>query len=178
MGMYAVRSDGTHLRPILPVVLNDAAYNDPRISPDGSLLTFWNWENLAGSDSPDGWTHVVDLQSGVDTQMHYDRFAAEVHAVFSPDARRMLVERQSIVATGSSPSQLIIAAVHGSGVVLPIGPVFPYDQPHTFGFSPDGQQVILTFDGATTQFFRASDGAELTGPLAVPAYPGWQRLAP
>lgn len=175
VALYAIESDGSGLHPITPAVSDDATYDDPQISPDGSRLTYWNFEPLASGGATDGWTHVLDLGSGVDTQVRFSTGAAEVHARFSPDGTKVLVERQGLVAP--YPAQMIIAPVNGGSPAMEIGPSFPFDTPHEFGFSPDGQQVILT-TGGNTQFFRVSDGTSVTDLLRISEMPSIQRLAP
>ncbi len=176
VGIYAIGPDGTGLHAIAPALPDGPAYGSPRLSPDGARLAYWRWEPSEVTGNTDGWTRVIELGTGVDTQMRYSNLAAEVNAVFSPDGSQVLVERQAAVAP--YPAQMLVVLADGSAAGVAIGPTFAYDSPHAFGFSPDGQQVVLAVDGSPTRFYRISDGAAVPGPDELVAYPSWQRLRP
>jgi len=176
VAIYAVSPSDGELRTLTPVVPDTGTYSGPRIALDGVTLTYSNWEPLAGTDRTDGWTHVRDLTSGADRQIRYSDQAAEVHGDFAPDGSTVLIERQRIGPDGTFPAQVVIAPVQGGGSARPIGPEFLYDTPHRFGFTPDGQQVIVTIDGVT-RFYRVADGTEVGQPLTM-EFPDVQRLHP
>jgi hypothetical protein len=168
--MYAIHPDGTGLRSIAPILSNDNAYNDTSIAPDGSRLLYWNWEADTSPDRMGAHTHSLDLVTGVDQPVTFDWTAeSEVTAVFSPDGRNILLERQL-------PAQLLVVPADLSTRGTRIGPAFDYQDPSRFGFSPDGLQVILSVGDSATQAYRVSDGASL-GQWPYPVST-WQRLAP
>jgi Tol biopolymer transport system component len=168
--LYAIRPDGTGLRSIAPILSNENAYNDTSVAPDGSRLLYWNWEADASPDRMGGHTHLLDLVTGVERQMVFDATAeSEVVAAFSPDGKSILLERQL-------PAQLLVVSTDTGARGVTIGPAFDYQTPSHFGYSPDGLQVVLALDDASTQAYRVSDGASL-GQWPLP-FSTWQRLAP
>ncbi|MEO5885278.1 MAG: hypothetical protein ABIQ58_07195 [Candidatus Limnocylindrales bacterium] len=165
--LYAIRTDSTGPRSIVPILTGDSWYNGPSLSPDGSRALYWNFES---DGTPDAFTHLLDLDTGKDTVLRLDPTSdAEVGAIFSPDGRNILLERMHL-------AQLIVAPAEPGARGTLIGSVYDYNRQNQFMFSPNGQQVILTLDGTSTEVFRVSDGVSLG--RAAHAFPTIQRLAP
>jgi dipeptidyl aminopeptidase/acylaminoacyl peptidase len=182
VGIFAVRPDGSDIRVVAEPRAPDAGgYDDPSISADGARLTYSNFEPSVIDGRTDGWSHVLDLETGDDHQVRFGDLDAEIRGQFSPDGSRILYERQRILPDDDWDRQVVVGPSDpaGGGATVTIGPPFGHEAGliSGFAFSPDGQQVVLTI-GPTTQLYDANDGTPVGDPLTMAELPSYQRLAP
>ena len=178
---YLVNADGTGKHAIEGVAPD--AINDAHFSPDGSRLTYASWGADAGTQ---GVIHVLDVETGEDVVIpHADAEANELQPFFSPDGKTLLIERHGTdaayeVSDGQLGYRLVVAPADGSGSMRPIGP------PHHSGtngatveFSPDGTQVLATYNEDDTTWILDVDGSgQEQLPWTGRNGTSWQRLAP
>ena len=166
-----VGADGTGLRPInvLPAAINQAT-----VSPDGSKIAYSTWETGA-----EGRTHIVDIDSGVDSGALFDPGVpyTDLSPSFSPDGTKLLVERYL-----TDGYRLTVVPVDGRGPAVAMGAVHPE---MTNGakaiFSPDGTKVLATYqdDGSTWVLDTVTaEARQMTWPTQLGTSATWQRLAP
>jgi hypothetical protein len=173
-GVYRIGSDGRDFRELLPPRDEEWPYMDLRIAEDGSLLSYWMYET---DDSADNWgahVHVVDLATGVDTLMEFDPANEDESELrFSPDGTV-----GAILAADAEGAYVQLVDLVGSAPPRRVGPALVGNEPKTFGFSPDGTQVIYAIDNDEPLFIDVATGQVTTGPTKWNIYAGWQRLAP
>ena len=178
---YLVNADGTGKYAIEGVVAD--AINDAHFSPDGSRLTYASWGADPGTQ---GVIHVLDVEAGDDLVIpRADAEANELQPIFSPDGNTLLIERHGTdaayeVGDGGLGYRLVVAPADGTGSMLPIGPA------HHSGtdgasveFSPDGTQVLATYNEDDTTWILDVDGlGQEQLPWTGRNGTTWQRLAP
>lgn len=169
--LYSIQRDGTGLKAIAPVLTEPFSYQEMHLSPDGTRATYWNWEADQSDDAVGPWIHVLDLVTGKDTRMAFGAASdGGLSPQFSPDGASLLLVR-------GDPARLVVAPVDGSSAGRSIGPPFDvYENPHVFGFSPDGTKVVLTIErSGEAWLIDVADGTfvELD---SLGYYPGWQRM--
>ena len=173
-GIFAVRPDGTGLRPLTtrpPENEND--YMTPAVAPDGSRVSYT-------SNGATAHIHVLDLGTGRDivlpdpTNGFTNQFGS---AYFSPDGRSVGYLREHVE---DSTVQFVVAPADGSGTGTPIGPRLPSASGDVnWAFAPDGTAVVVDFDRDGTVQVLPIDGAPGTvvGRGTTP-FGDIQRLAP
>jgi hypothetical protein len=168
--LYSVRRDGTGLRAIAPLRSEEFSYNDVYLSSDGTRATYWNWDLDQSDDGAGPWIHILDVETGTDTRMAFDPASdGELSPQFSPDGASLLFIR-------GIPSRLVIAPVDGSTAGRSIGPTFEtYDNPHVFGFSPDGTKVILTIERSGEAWLVDVADGTFVEVDSLGFYASWQR---
>ena len=180
-GIFAVREDGSNVRPVTPLVPDEGVYMQPSISADGARLTYSNFEPSVVDGRTDGWSHVLDLATGEDRQIRLGDAEAEIQGLFSPDGSRFLFESQTNLPDGTFARQIVVGPSDGDagGGLVDIGEPFVDNEGVGFGFafSPDGQHVVLTI-GPTTQIYSATDGSPVGEPMTIGELPSYQRMAP
>ena len=113
-GLYAIRPDGTDLRPIVAATVSTNDYGQPALSPDGTSIAY--------SDQATGSINVVDVTTGVDRRLVFDGTSdADSGPVWSPDGSHLAFQR----SVGSTV-RLVIAPAAG-GQVVETGPTMPDD---------------------------------------------------
>jgi Tol biopolymer transport system component len=170
-GIYSIRADGSGLTAVVPSVMGPAEYKGVDLAPDGRTLTYWRWE----SATLPGRIHQLDIATKVDRVLRFDPSAyAEAGLLHSPDGSQVILDRND-----TALGQTMIAPADASRPGILVGRRFDKnaDAP-TFGFSPDGKTVFVTFAGEAPQFFDAATGAPRTGPSTTSECCSWQRLAP
>lgn len=181
IGIFAIGQDGDGVRSVAPPLPNDGNYNHPSISADGARLTYWNFEPSVVDGRTDGWSHVLDLATGEDRQIRLGDAEAEIQGLFSPDGSRLLFESQANLPDGTFARQIVVGPSDGDagGGLVDIGEPFVDSEGggFGFGFSPDGQQVVLTI-GPTTRIYSAIDGTPVGDPMTIGELPAYQRMAP
>ena len=116
-GIFAVRPDGTGLRPLTPTDGDlDDGYMFPQPAPDGSAVAYTAWDDDASALR----LHVFDLRTGND-RIVSDRTRSEGFATFSPDSERLV-----FVSYGPEQDQIMVSRSrwYGSaadGADLPAG---------------------------------------------------------
>jgi Tol biopolymer transport system component len=175
-GIYSIQADGSGLTPVVPSVIGPAEYKGVDLAPDGRTLTYWRWE----SATLPGRIHQLDIATKVDRMLRFDPSGyGEAGLLHSPDGSQVLLSRNE--RSGATRGQIMIAPADASHPGILIGRRFDADadtQP-SYGFSPDGKMVFVTYPGAAPQFFDAATGAPRTGPWTKSAECcSWQRLAP
>jgi Tol biopolymer transport system component len=181
VSLYLANADGTAVRQIAPIKGDLGFYIAPRLSPDGTRVTFWHNQFVDIARYPEGRkseVHVLDLNSGDEIRIGYDPTSRhELHPRFSPDGQSIL-----FVRFGGNPdmASLHIAAVDGSdGVGRQIGPRQVWapsgvlEEP-IIEFSPDGTKVILSFgEESRGQIIDVATGAVEESDYAD--FVAWQR---
>jgi WD40 repeat protein len=174
-GIFAVRPDGSGLRPISsrpPTDSND--FQSIAVSADGRFLTYRD-TGAQGSFQ----LHILTIATGEDRVLPHPAGTAQLGGSFSPDGRMIAFLR----ADASGMFRMTVAPVDGSGMGIELGPSAPLgsDGPtiNNYSWSPDGTAVIANYDADKTARLLPVDGSPPTelahGELALPAY---QRLAP
>ena len=174
-GIFAVRPDGTGLRPISTrPALDPNDFNDVAVSPDGSLVAY----RAVAPDRPFA-IRILDLRSRVERVLPTPSDSGMGGPLFSPDGRSVVYLRWY----PDSSTQLVVAPVDGSSLGIAIGPHGPLgsDGPtiNNYGFSPDGRSVFANYDAEKVARLLPVDGSPgeviARGELALVSY---QRLAP
>ena len=133
-----------------------------------------------------GVIHVLDVETGEDVVIpRADAEANELQPFFSPDGKTLLIERHGTdaayeVGDGQLGYRLVVTPSDGSGSMRPMGP------PHHSGtsgatveFSPDGTQVLATYNEDDTTWILDIDGSgQEQLPFTGRNGTSWQRLAP
>ena len=171
-GLYKVSSDGSGLKPIVPVTDLEFGWREPVLSPDGTHVAFARW----GSETGNG-LHVVGVDSGDDRVVEFDGHldSDQYDPQFSPDGTQLVFARFQ-----NGEYQLSIAPVKGGGQAIAVGPRHSQESADPFlGFSPDGTVVLARYPADGTTWLLGSKGGQdqqVSWP-AGRAY-SWQRLAP
>jgi Tol biopolymer transport system component len=171
-GLYTVSSDGSGLRPIVPVTDLEFGWREPVLSPDGTHVAFARWGSATGNG-----LHVVGVESGDDRVVEFDGHldSDQYNPQFSPDGTQLVFARFE-----NGEYQLSIAPVNGGGQAIAIGPRHSQETADPFlGFSPDGTMVLARYpaDGKTWLLgSKGGDDQQVSWP-AGRSY-SWQRLAP
>ena len=174
LAYFLVNADGTGQERIAGV--SPDAVNDPQFSADGSQLVYATWGLGQGLQ---GRIHLLDIDNGVDRELMFEGSAGtnELDPQFSPDGKSLLFERY-ITDPPDGGYRLVIAPVDG-GPATPIGPTHPTGTDGaTTEFSPDGTQVLATYNDDGSTWLLDVDGS---GERQLPVLGGgtsWQRLAP
>jgi len=188
LGLYAIRSDGTGLRPL--IVQHDESiegapnptqysFQGLSMTADGGRAAYWNWETTV-IPNHSCFVHLLDLTSGVDRRLTFDPSAnCELGPLLTPDGKSIVAERGTLEAT----SQLFVAPVDGPGPGVPVGPSYNYRSRLGFALSPDGTKVIWvptpTLEpNAGGRVITLATGAVENIDVQFLDVPSWQRLAP
>lgn len=174
-GIYAVRDDGTNLRPLLHTGPGTEVFGGPQWSPDGSRIAY------AAPGSPNGPinVHVMSADGTGDRIVgHAPGSGFEGWPLWSPDGKRLLIERGGadglvhptvVSVDGGSPDVVIDHVVPDWGLMK--------------SWSPDGAFIQVTpqeQSGKSLQqlLWNTTTGASTTAPWAATSAPTWQRTAP
>jgi Tol biopolymer transport system component len=188
LGLYAIRSDGTHLRQL--VLQHDESidgapsptqysFQGISLAADGSTAAYWNWETTV-QPGHSCFIHLLDLATGVDRRMQFDPSAhCELMPVFSPDGKTIVAERQ----TEDGIAHIFVAPVDGGGPGVSVGPTYNYRSRNSFALSPDGTKVIWVptptlGPNAGGRVIDLATGAVENSDVQFLSVPSWQRLAP
>ena len=174
-GIFAVRPDGTGLRPISTRAAVDSNdFNDVAVSPDGSLVAY-----RAVAPDRSYSIRILDLRTRFERALPTPSASSQGGPGFSPDGRSVVYLRWY----PDSSTQLVVAPVNGSSLGIAIGPHGPLgsDGPtiNNSGFAPDGRSVFANYDDEKVARLLPVDGSPgvviARGELALVTY---QRLAP
>ncbi|HEX5013080.1 MAG TPA: hypothetical protein VFV72_02890 [Candidatus Limnocylindrales bacterium] len=172
-GLFAVKPDGSGLRPLTPTDGTDRnmSYSFPQPSPDGRYIAYTAFDPKFNGLR----VHLVDVRTGEDRTLT-DVGRSEGWAVFSPDSTKIAFLNQI-----ADRQQVFVASVDGTGR-LPMGPAYRVVNNESLSsmFSPDGTLVVVT-DSASkeTRIVDAATGGDGTVlPWSAADLSGWQRLAP
>jgi Tol biopolymer transport system component len=173
-GIFAVRPDGTGLRPLTPTDGDlDSGYLFPQPSPDGRYVAYTVWDSTAERNR----MHLLDLTSGVDRSLDLSGGESEGFASFSPDSNRII-----FATNANDRNRVKVSPVDGSSKPLAMGPSYPIVQGRylTGTFSPDGTSVLVTNEATReTRLVDAATGGDgRIVPWVADAGTAWQRLAP
>jgi Tol biopolymer transport system component len=176
-GIFAVRPDGTGLRPISTrPALDSYDYEDLAVSPDGTRVAY---RDVAFKGGRGFRVRVLDLRTGSDQVLPAPNGASQGGPGFSPDGTSIVYLRWY----PDQSTQLIVAPADGSGFGIAIGPHGPIGQDgptiNSYGFAPDGTAVFANYDAEKLARLLPVDGSPgiviAQGDLAFAAY---QRIAP
>jgi Tol biopolymer transport system component len=182
-GLFAVRPDGTGLRPLTPAddFVNEA-YTAPVVSPDGRHLAYQSWNR--GTLRMD--VFVRDLETGTTVGIPGAAPRTDLFVQgFSPDGRQLLVIQQARDADPpefGGTQQLLLVPADGHGAGTRIGPPRSFTsidgRPDMFAtFSVDGSQVLL-LEPASRQLWRlpVAGGSGTVEPWTSEDLPATQRV--
>ena len=112
-GIFAIRPDGTGLRPITPTDGNpDDGYQFPQPSPDGRYIAYTWWDRVLSGLR----INILDLRTGED-RILTDVGRSEGYATFSPDSRRIVFVNYISDTNqdhGRADRRQLAAGAHGS----------------------------------------------------------------
>jgi Tol biopolymer transport system component len=174
-GIYSIQADGSGLTPVVPSVVGPVEYKNIDLAPDGRTLTYWRWE----SPTLPARIHQLDIATKDDRVLRFDPSAyGEGGLVHSPDGSQVLLGRND--RSGATRGQIMIAPADASRPGILVGrQYYKTSVEPTYGFSPDGKTVYITFANEAPRFFDAATGAPRTGLATTSAECcSWQRLAP
>jgi Tol biopolymer transport system component len=189
-GLFAIRPDGTGLRPLTSVP-GDATlgYQSPLVSPDGRRIAYTSWSASStlvrqGIDTCCSLyipgVHIFDTATGADTVLQTSPGVGQAVGVFSPNGHLVAYQVWSI----DGRFRLAVAPADGSAAATMVGPWRPMpssgDSPAVqYDFSPDGSQVIAVYQTDGTVLDMPVDGNNwTTEPWGTSDLPSMQRLAP
>jgi hypothetical protein len=188
LGVFAIRSDGTGLRPLAlqhdespdnadqPTQLSFQGFS---LSSDGKLAAYWNWEPTV-HPGHSCYIHLLDLATGVDRRMTYDPTAdCELMPEFTPDGQSIVAEQGNL----AEASNLFVARVDDVAPEVPFGPSYNYRSRGGYLLSPDGTEVIwLPTDYAMAdthgRMITVATGAIRISDVQFGNDLSWQRRAP
>ena len=173
-GLYAINADGTGFRTISETVGGDGLYNEFVLSPDGSKAAYYNWEpGVTPGRGMHG--HVVDLTTGKDVRLLFDRAATDEGLPrFLADGRILMRVDDNL----DDWSALLVGPADGSGGGKQVGPAFARDASVAWLVSPDGDSVLLFVAGRGTKRISIATGEVVDTDIDVPDSWSWQRRAP
>ena len=186
VGIYGIGTDGSDLHPIFETRRGvQGGYQLPITSPDGTKVTYTNFENDPVTGTGNLVIHVRDLATGADVAIPAPPDPAnprekmtQGYASFSPDGTLLAFRR----FVGSDGYDLVVAPADGSGVGRKIGPTLSrtaQDQGPFHEFTPDGSAVLWADMERGVVLSLPVDGSEPTTlPFDGGSMPGIQRLAP
>ena len=168
-GIYAVSTDGSAARPLLPPTAVDTDWIQPVVAPDGSRIVWTKWV-----EGPQ--IHVLDFASGVVSRPVFSGTnEGDGWPTWSPDGTKLLFSRWD-----GTENHLAVGPA-GGGAAVEMGPGFPdFTDGATGSFSPDGTKIIARygFDPLATWLLDTAGGRGERLLTAVNALGSWQRLAP
>lgn len=174
-GLYAMKADGTGLRPILHPTSGETDWLAMSPSPDGQTLLYFRWRNPGEK----GRLHLVDIATGTDTMVQVTGAKASdifEDASFSPDGKSILFKWLS--ANGNvSLAQVPV----GGGAAVQFGPAVHGDMSPNALFSPDGRSVMAWYPSLGELWLLDPTGnsdADRKIALPITDLPFWQRIAP
>lgn len=177
VGIYSIRPDGSGLTPIAPVQMGPAVYNDLDVSPDGSTLSYWNWEDDDSTDGKGSHIHLLDIASGVDQRVTFDSTSSgETGMRYLPDGTSVVLVRED-----DSMGQLMVAPIDRSEPGRLIGPKSSIQSEVGWSISPDGATISHDVGGdvgGTDVFIDVATGLVETRPDRLAGWGSWQRRAP
>jgi hypothetical protein len=113
------------------------------------------------------------MVTGKDRELRFDPSSkGETGLLHSPDGSQVLLQRED------TAGQVMIAPADAGRPGILVGRRFDMSAEHTYGFSPDGRTVYVTFAHEVPQFFDAVTGAVRAGRSTKSECCSWQRLAP
>jgi Tol biopolymer transport system component len=167
---WTINADGTDQR----LLETPDACCGASVLPGRGLLAWTSWGT---ADDTKGRIHILDTASGSDRLLASTQKPGLLFldAWFSPDGNWLLVSQFVGNVDGV---QLGLIAADGSGQFVAIGRKLPKnDSEIRATFSPDGRQVLVTYDDGTAWLYSIPDGkgskADWPGVVAM----SWQRLA-
>jgi Tol biopolymer transport system component len=168
-GLYAIRTDGTAARAILPATGSDTDWIDPVVSPDGTRIAYTKWV-------PGQTIRIVDIDTSKDVAPVFEGTnEGDGWPTWSPDGTKLVFSRWD-----GKENHLAVGPATG-GAVVEIGPGFPDFTNGAVGeFSPDGAKIIAHygFDDTATWLLDTTGGSGQRVLTGVDQAVTWQRLAP
>ena len=168
-GLYAVSTDGTGPRALLPATAVDTDWITPVLSPDGTRIAYTKW--LDGQV-----IHVLDIATGKDTVPVFDGTAdGDGWPTWSPDSTKLLFSRWD-----GTENHLAVGPMAG-GHVVETGPGFADFTDGAVGvFSPDGTRIVARYgnDPEATWLLDPAGGPGERLLTDVSGQVSWQRTAP
>lgn len=167
---WTINEDGTDQRLL---TTPDACCGASVLAGSGLLA----WTSWGSADDSHGRIHILDVVHG------NDRILASTEkpglhfldGSFSPDGRWLFVSQFVAMVDGV---QLGLVAADGSGDFIPIGRKLPENGSEIRAtFSPDGTQLLVTYDDGTAWLYSVPDGRGTKVDWAGVVHASWQRLA-
>ncbi|HKG19793.1 MAG TPA: hypothetical protein VKB00_08645 [Candidatus Limnocylindrales bacterium] len=167
---WTINADGTEQRPLT----TPKACCDRSVLAGSGLLAWTSWDLSANTL---GRIHVMDVGSGADTLLHSTQKPG-LHFLdprFSPDGRWLLVKEFVALSDGV---RLGLIAADGAGEFIPIGRKLPKNDSEIHAtFSPDGTEVLVTYDDGSAWLYAIPGGGGSQVDWAGLVETSWQRLA-
>ncbi len=170
---WTINADGTNQQPL---TTPDACCGASVLAGSG-LLTWTSWGLFPNSQ---GRIHVLDTASGTDTLLASTDKPGLLFldGRFSPDGRWLLVLQYGGTVTGVQPA---LIAADGSGEFITIGPELAKvggEVPEVRAtFSPDGKQLLITYDDGSAWLYAIPGGQGSKLAWAGLVDTSWQRRA-
>ncbi len=176
--IYAVRPDGSHLRPIVPAD-PVGSMNRPVFSPDGTLLTYNAWQD---SDDVSARMHVMHADGThdivVDSSEHWNAGFA-----WSNDSKRLAMIRG--YGSGFAGARMVAIPADGSGPGIEMQYAGDVEGAccSAWAWAPDDSVILGTTTDANGNrsaqvLWDPATGASKPTPWDSHSYPSHQRLAP
>ncbi len=137
-------------------------------------MAWTSWDQASGTNAR---IHVVDPASGQDTLLASTDVPGFnfLEPTFSPDGKWLTVKRFQSHVDGV---QLALIAAEGSGKPIDLGPRQPTNGAEIrSAFSPDGTQLLVSYDDGSTWLFDLPSGAGAKTDWPVMREIAWQALA-
>ena len=171
--LWTINADGSNQQPLVTPDLCCGAHAEA----GGGRVAWTSW-----GDGPDahGRIHVLDIATGNDLLLASTDKPGLLFLdpKFSPDGRWLFVKQFGGTVTGVQPA---LIATDGTGEFIRIGPELPKvndEVPEIRAtFSPDGTQMLITYDDGSAWLYAIPGGEGSKVDWAGVTYISWQRLA-
>ncbi|MBA2314651.1 MAG: PD40 domain-containing protein [Chloroflexi bacterium] len=169
-GLYAISTDGTAPRALLPTTSVETDWIEPVMAPDGGRIAWTKWV-----EGP--VIHVLDIETGLVTTPVFagSNLGDGWPTAFSPDGTSMVFSRWD-----GEKNHLAVGAVSG-GRAVETGPGYDdFTNGANGQFSPDGTKIIARygFDPEATWLLDPAGGEGDRVLTGVDQLATWQRIAP
>jgi Tol biopolymer transport system component len=190
-GLYVIGVDGSNLRTLIEPRLDAQIWSKVYWSPDGTRIAYGRREpGFAVAAFEDRLTpihhdlrvHVI-AADGTDDRIvgHEEGAWWEAPTGWSPDGRRLLIERSITGDAVGAPFEAAIIDVDGHAPDLV--PQFTSQYDWFAVWSPDGTTILATpsdsdGNGLQQELWDTRTGEAKPAPWAATSFPSWQRVAP
>ena len=171
--LWTINADGTNQRQLVTPDLCCAA----NVQAGAGRVAWTSWGAAANTH---GRIHILDVATGIDTLLPSTDKPGLLFLdpAFSPDGKWLFLKQFGGTVTGVQPA---LIAADGSGDFIPIGPELPKvggEVPEIRAtYSPDGTQLLLTYDDGSAWLYAIPGGAGTKVDWSGVVDMSWQRLA-
>jgi Tol biopolymer transport system component len=190
-GLYVIGADGSNLRTLVQPRLEAQIWSRAYWSPDGSQVAFARIEPASTPSFDRGQTplrlnqrvHVISTDGTGEDRIvgHKEGAWWEAPTGWSPDGRKLLIERSLVADAPGAPFEAAIIDVAGQAPDVESEFQSAFDWWATW--SPDGTTILATPTDADgnrlqQQLWDARTGKAMPAPWTATSVPSWQRVAP